>query len=152
LSLVLIVIFSDCHPQTTNDLLNQIFQSKKIILSENYIGDWGSHQNKFIIKANNKNVKILWKNQNLSNRKKNLFVLLPKSALDTLHDIFCNCQDRITNSKNNSTEHTTYKLKTKKTLLVIDDKFTMECYNMFKTWKESVLLESEKRKKKTEQP
>ena len=111
LSLVLIVIFQIAIRKQLMICLIKYF-NQKIILSENYIGDWGSHQNKFIIKANNKNVKILWKNQNLSIEKE-FICFIAKSALDTLHDIFCIVKTELQIQKQQYRTHT-YKLKQKK--------------------------------------
>lgn len=64
-----------------------------------------------------------------------------------MKNIFTGCNEAIKTSKKGSTEHILYKLSNKNKSYVIDDKFTMECYDDFRMWKEKLLAEGEKQKK-----
>jgi hypothetical protein len=65
--------------------------------------------------------------------------------------VFINCIEKISSSKDKSTEHSKYIFKNKEFTYTIDDKFTMKCADDFKAWKEKLFKEGitqEKRNKK----
>jgi hypothetical protein len=148
LSVLFFTTFTICYSQSNNDTLKQIFFSKTFSLIEDYSGDWGGYCHTFIFTVKGNNIRIQWENPELLKNGKKLDVLLPLSVLDTLQHIFLNCSQRILTSKNSSTEHILYKFKNNNLTYTIDDRFTMECNRDFKNWKEMLLIEEKKQKKK----
>jgi len=133
--------FSNCYSQTSNDSLKQVSSSKTFTLVEDYTGDWGGHLHTFAFTIKGNDIRIQWENPELVKNGKDLDVLLPVSVLNNLENIFINCSQRIMTSKKGSTEHILYKFKNDKLTYIIDDRFTMECNDDFKAWKEMLLLE-----------
>lgn len=138
--------FASCYSQTNNDSLKEVFSSKAFTLVEDYAGDWGGYWHTFTFTEMDNNISIQWKAPEFLKSGKDLDVLLPMSVLNDLKKIFINCSQRIMTSKKESTEHILYRFKNKNLTYIIDDRFTMECYNEFKAWKEMLLLEWGKQK------
>jgi len=147
LSILFATSFANCYSQTSNDSLKQVFSSKTFTLVEDYTGDWGGHLHTFIFTVKGNDVRIQWGNPELLKNGKDLDALFPMSVLDALKNIFLNCSQRIFISKNKSTEHIIYKLSNKNSTYTIDDRFTMECNDDFKAWKEELLSEWKKTRK-----
>lgn len=144
LSVLFAVSLATCYSQTNNDTLKQVFSSKTFTLIEDYTGDWGEHWHTFTFTVKGNDIRIQWKNPELLKNGKDLDVLLPMSALNNLENIFINCYQRILASKKGSTEHILYKFKNENLTYIIDDRFTMECNDDFKAWKEMLMLEWKK--------
>lgn len=144
---LLTVSVTACYSQVNNDTLKQILSSKTFTLVEDYTGDWGGYIYNFTFTVQDKSVRIFWDNPERLKNGQNLDLVVPISKLDSLKDIFVNCNERIKTSKSGSTEHIVYTFKSKGNSYKIDDKFTMECYEDFKMWKEVLLAEWEKQKK-----
>jgi hypothetical protein len=134
--------------QGNNYSIKEILTSKNFTLEEDYVGDWGGHLHTFTFTVHGKDLRIQWKNPELLKNGKDLDVLLPMSVLDTLENIFIKCSERIKTSKNGSTEHIIYKFTNKNITYIIDDRFSMECNDDFKAWKEALLSEWEKQENK----
>jgi hypothetical protein len=147
IGLLLLIIFSTsisfCYSQTGNDTLKQILSSKTFSLEEEYIGDWGGYIHIFNFSTENNTVQVKCKNPKLIKNEKELDVLLSLNDIKKLENIFTDCYAKILNTKNASTEHIFYKFKNKEFTYIIDDKFTMECNEIFKAWKEMLLIKTE---------
>lgn len=129
--------------QLENDTLKQILSSKSFTLEEEYIGDWGGYTHLFSFSVEGNYVKIICNNPELLKNEKKLIVKLPLSDLNNLENIFINCSEKIKTTKNKSTEHIFYKFKSGNLSFIIDDRFTMECNEDFKAWKEMLLVKNE---------
>lgn len=137
-----------CYSQVKNDSLKQMLSSKTFTLIEDYSGDKMGYWHTFTFTVQGEKLLIHWKNPALLKNGKDLDVLLPISELENLEMLFTNCSEKIKSSKIKSTEHTLYNFKNEKIALVIDDKYTTECKEDFKAWKEMLLLEGKKQEKK----
>jgi hypothetical protein len=148
LSVIFAVSVTLCFSQERNDSIERILSSKNFTLEEEYIGDWGGYINKFSFILKGKDLLINWKNPQQLKNGKDLDVLLSISELDNFGKIFTNCSAKIKTSKNTSTEHILYKFQNEDLTFIIDDRFTMECNEDFKAWKEMLLSKGEKQKNK----
>ena len=128
-------------PEQTIDTLNMIFSSESFTLEEDYFGDWGGHNHKFIFTVQGNKVRIQWENPELMENGEDMDMLFPIKALKDLEEIFVNCTEKIKTSKKGSTEHILYKFKKGKIIYIIDDKTTMECNDDFRAWKEKIISE-----------
>ncbi len=144
---LLLILFSTsisyCSAQTNNDTLKQILSSITFSLEEEYIGDWGGYIHICNFSKENNMVRVKCKNHTLLKNEKELDVLLSINDIKNLENIFNDCYTKILNSKNGSTEHILYKFKNKELTYIIDDKFTMECHEVFKAWKEMLIIKME---------
>ncbi|MBI5539208.1 MAG: hypothetical protein HY951_04065 [Bacteroidia bacterium] len=129
--------------QVNKDSLKQILSSKSFTLEEEYIGDWGGYTHLFNFSVEGNYVTIFCKNPELLKNGKNLNVKLPISEINNLENIFINCSEKIKTTNNKSTERIFYKFKNSNITLIIDDRFTMECNEDFKAWKEMLLIKNE---------
>ena len=143
LSFIFLTNISICFSQINNDTLKEIFSSKSFTLEEEYIGDWGGYIQTFNFTTENNKVRVKCKNLKLLKNEKELDVYVSLDDIKNLEKFFTDCYLRITNSKNISTEHIFYKFSNQNLSFKIDDKFTMECNENFKVWKEMLLLKME---------
>ena len=148
LSVLFVISFTNCFSQLNNDTLKQVFSSNIFTLDEDYTGDWGGYWLTFTFTVKGNEIRIQWKNPELLKNGKDMDILLPISVLNNLENIFSNCFQKIMISKNGSTEHILYKFKNKNITYVIDDRYTMVCYDDFKAWKEMIIFEWKKQEKK----
>ncbi|MFH2141027.1 MAG: hypothetical protein ABIJ97_01295 [Bacteroidota bacterium] len=145
LSILFATSFANCYSQTSNDSLKQILSSKSFTIEEEYIGDWGGHSQKYIFKIEDNKLRIRCKNPDpMRSTEKKLDTLVSINVLKNIEEIFINCTERIKTSKNVSTEHIIYKFTNKNITYIIDDRFSMECNDDFKAWKEALIAEWEK--------
>lgn len=118
------------------DSLRSILASRTFTLQEDYQGDWGDHLQTFHFAAGDTSVTVQWKDPASG---KNLEVRLPLNELDRLADHFLECSSRIDPSRTISTEHISYLFKNTSSTFLIDDHYTMACYEDFKAWKTMLL-------------
>jgi len=146
-------IFSDSFSQTVNDTLAKIFSSSSFSLLEDYAGDWGGYSHTFLFTKKDTCIEILWQDPDFPDGEvpRELKIVYPLSELKPIETIFTNCIEKISSSKDKSTEHSKYIFKNKELTFTIDDRSTMTCVDDLKAWKEKLFKEGitqEKRNKK----
>ena len=139
--------------QTGSDSLRKIVASPSFSLLEDYSGDWGGYSHTFVFTKKDTSIEILWQDPDFPDGEepRELKILFPPSELKTIEDVFTNCIEKIKATKEKSTEHSKYIFKNKEFTYTIDDKFTMQCVDDFKAWREKLFKEGitqEKRNKK----
>lgn len=134
LAAILAITHLTCQAQAKPDTLAMILSSRIFLLEEEYTGDWGGHVKVFTFTNLDTAYSVQWIESGAGSSGTAYLAFLSDVEMEPLKQAFLECPNRIVASEAGSTEHILYKFTSAGMAHVLDDGFTMACYEPFRKW------------------